>query len=321
MSKKNLKSKYNKKLLTQKYIQSRIKKLGFAFFFLLIFYIFFIFGNFISPYGHQALGNQYINQPPDSFKFSNLTFLQKGPEYKLLNIWKSNLHLIGFSEKTFILGTDHKGRDLFGLIFYSGFITLNLALIAAFTAAILAWILISFVNIFSGLGSYYKKLESLARPVPDILFLFTLVLIFNMLFPVLNYWVLTVLFAIFGCFKITSKVNSQIKTISEKESVKFAKFNGAGSSYIFKNHIVLQIKRKFLSETFSFVALAVSFEILLSFLFTDHLQGSYVSWGTVLKQSFAQDLFRPWQAINISVIALLTIWLLNLISKKVMIRK
>ena len=101
---------------------------------------------------------QYVARPHGIYEYEEsrehqypVHFFVAGPEYKIIGLWPSRIHLFGVEApaRIFLAGTDNYGRDQFSRILYGGRISVAAGLLATGTSLLLG-LLIGCISGFYG---------------------------------------------------------------------------------------------------------------------------------------------------------------------------
>jgi len=327
-------------LMWRKFIKHKLAIFGATI--LAIFYFVAIFCEFLSPYDIYEGRTEYIYCPPqrihffdekgfhfrpfvyevkqtmdpetwrriyieDKTKKYSLYFFVRGDEYKLWNIFASDIHFFGVKEGTmFLFGTGKLGRDLFSRNLYAARISLSVGLIGVALSFLLG-------SILGGISGYYggtadmiiQRVIELLMNIPTIPLWMGLAAALPPDWPPIKvYFGITVILSIIGWCGLARVVRGKLISSREEDFAMAAKIAGASEGRIITRHLL----PSFLSYLIVSLTLAIPYMILgetaLSFLGIG-LRPPVVSWGTLLQQ--AQNvrtvILHPWLLIpGLSVI-------------------
>jgi len=327
-------------LMWRKFIKHKLAIFGATI--LAIFYFVAIFCEFLSPYDIYEGRTEYIYCPPqrihffdekgfhfrpfvyevkqtmdpetwrriyieDKTKKYSLYFFVRGDEYKLWNIFASDIHFFGVKEGTmFLFGTGKLGRDLFSRNLYAARISLSVGLIGVALSFLLG-------SILGGISGYYggtadmiiQRVIELLINIPTIPLWMGLAAALPPDWPPIKvYFGITVILSIIGWCGLARVVRGKLISSREEDFAMAAKIAGASEGRIITRHLL----PSFLSYLIVSLTLAIPYMILgetaLSFLGIG-LRPPVVSWGTLLQQ--AQNvrtvILHPWLLIpGLSVI-------------------
>ncbi len=243
----------------------------------------------------KTLSNIYTE---DKTKKYPLYFFLHGDEYKLWNLFETDIHLFGVKEGVmFLFGTDHLGRDLFSRNINAARISLSIGLIGVTVSFVLGCMV-------GGISGYYggtpdmiaQRVIELLIAIPTIPLWIALSAILPPKWPPLKvYFAITIILAIRGWCGLARVVRGKFLELREEDFVVAAKIAGTSELRIIGTHLL----PSFLSYLIVSVTLAVPTMILgetaLSFLGIG-LRAPIVSWGVLLQQ--AQNVrtvaLHPW---------------------------
>lgn len=224
----------------------------------------------------------------DTSKVYEIHFFVQGPEYKLLGLFPTRLHLYGVDEggTVFLLGTDKLGRDLWGKACEAGRISLAMGLFGTFIS-------IFFGSVLGIVSGYY------GGAVDNVLQRFTE---FVAAFPNLPLWMalaalvpktadsftvfiaMACIFALLTWTTLAREVRGKVLSLRETDFIMAAKEMGASDTRIIFRHLypnVLSHIIVILTLTIPGVILAESFLSFLGIGITEPL----ISWGLLMRNT------------------------------------
>ena len=251
----------------------------------------------------------------DKSQYIPLTFFAKGWSYKLLGIFKTDLHLfapVDPAQPMYLLGGDRLGRDLFSRMIMGTRISMSIGLLGVFFSLILGIFL-------GGISGYYggswdqliQRTIDFLRSIPSIPLWMGLAAAMPLSWPPQNvYFAITVILSLIGWTSLARVVRGRFLSLREEDFVMAAQLDGASQWRVIFRHML----PAFTSHIIASITLAIPGMILsetsLSFLGLG-LREPVVSWGVLLQD--AQDIrsiaTAPWLlipalAVVISVLAL-----------------
>ena len=224
--------------------------------------------------------------------------LIRGDNYKLWNLFETNIHLLGVKEGTvFLLGTDDLGRDLFSRTLYASRISLSIGLVG---------VVISFAIgcIVGGISGYYGgAADTIIQRVIEYLIAIPTIPLWMALSaalpqrwpPIKVYFGITIILSIVGWCGLARVVRGKFLELREEDFVTAARISGAGEGRIITRHLL----PSFLSYLIVSLTLSIPGMILgetaLSFLGLG-LRPPVVSWGVLLQnaQNVRTIALHPW---------------------------
>ncbi len=252
--------------------------------------------NYTKTFNKDTLSIEYKQDRSKKYK---IRFFSKGYEYKILGVFKSNLHLISKPDdcNLFLLGTDINGHDVYSRLFFGGQISLTIGFLA---------LLISFPlgAIYGGISGYFggkidKILMRLAEAIMSIPSFYLLIILASILPSNMTskqrFALITAILALIGWAGFSRVIRGMVLSIKNQEYIKAIETIGASRSRIILKHI--------LPQTSSYVIIAITLSVPsyilaesgLSFLGLG-IQLPDASWGNMLReaQEFANIIYRPW---------------------------
>ncbi len=252
--------------------------------------------NYQKSFNSDTLSIEY-NQ--DRSKKYQIKLFSHGYEYKILGLFKTDLHLISKPDdcNLFLLGTDIGGHDVYSRLFFGGQISLTIGFIA---------LLISFPigAIYGGISGYIggrldKILMRLSEAIMSIPSFYLLIILASILPSNMNslqrFALITVILAFIGWAGFARVIRGMVLSIKNQEYIKSCETVGASKKRIIIKHI--------LPQTSSYIIIAITLSVPsyilaesgLSFLGLG-IQLPDASWGNMLReaQEFANILYRPW---------------------------
>ena len=252
--------------------------------------------NYIKSFNKDYLTIEYKQNRDKKYPIS---LFGKGYEYKLLGIFKTNIHLISKPDdcNLFLLGTDINGHDVYSRLFFGGRISLTIGFLA---------LLISFPigAIYGGISGYFggltdKILMRVAEAIMSIPSFYLLIILASILpsnmTSVQRFTLITAILALIGWAGFSRVIRGMVLSIKNQEYIKSIETIGASRKRIILKHI--------LPQTSSYVIIAITLSVPsyilaesgLSFLGLG-IQLPDASWGNMLReaQEFANIIYRPW---------------------------
>ncbi len=228
-----------------------------------------------------------------------VNLFNRGFEYKLFGIFKTDIHLIGTDKEGefHLLGCDINGRDNFSRLLFGGRISLTIGFLALLISFPIGLIYGGISGYFGGvLDSVLMRIAEAIMSIPT----FYLLIILAAILPSnmtsgQRFCLITVILALIGWAGFARVVRGMVLSIKNEDFVRAAKSIGQSNFKIILKHV--------LPQTSSYVIIAIALSIPsfilaesgLSFLGLG-IQQPDASWGNMLKeaQEFSNIMYRPW---------------------------
>jgi len=318
---------------------------------LIIFYFVAIFCEFVAPYDPDGALLQFKQAPPTAIHIRDaegrfqfpfvyqhkrtldpetlqisyvedtsarypLRFFTHGFTYKLLGLWKTDIHLFGIpsageQQGVFLLGTDRLGRDMFSRVCYGARLSLSLGLVSVFLSLALGVVLGGISGYRGGAAdTIVQRVIEFIRTIPTIPLWMTLSAALPATWPVVRvYFGISVILSLVGWTWMARVVRGRFLSMREEDFVLAARLNGSGEMRIILRHML----PSFLSYIIAALTLSIPNMILsetaLSFLGLG-LRAPAISWGVLLQEAMnlRSLVLSPWVltpgfAVVISVLA------------------
>lgn len=207
------------------------------------------------------------------FKDDKTTSLGRSVEAK---VYLDDIDLKLYGTAYGLLGTDHRGRDVFSQLVHGARISLFIGLLSAFISTV--------IGLFVGLISGYLggTADELIMRFNDALLVLPGLPLLLVLAAVLgaSIWNLIIIIGILGWMGFARQVRSQTLSLKERPFIEAAKSVGAGKLYIIRRHILPNVMSLVYVSLALSVPVAIVSEAALSWL---GLYDPFVmSWGRML---------------------------------------
>ena len=252
--------------------------------------------NFIKKFNEETLSIEYIQDRQQKFP---IKLFSHGYEYKLLGLFKTDIHLISVPKNCnfFLLGTDINGHDVYSRLFFGARVSLTIGFLA---------LLISFPigAFYGGISGYFggkvdKVMMRIAEAIMSIPSFYLLIILASILpsgmTSVQRFTLIVSILAFIGWAGFSRVIRGMVLSIKNQEYVKAIETIGASRKRVILKHI--------LPQTSSYIIIAITLSVPsyilaesgLSFLGLG-IQLPDASWGNMLKeaQEFANIVYRPW---------------------------
>jgi peptide/nickel transport system permease protein len=312
---------------------------------LILFYLVAIFADFLAPSDPAQTMSLYLYAPPQPLQVSGqglyvsgyisrvdpealrrefvvdpstrtaVRFFVHGWPYKLLGVFKTDLHLFGVADPDqafYLIGADRLGRDVLSRLIMGTRISMSIGLAGVGLSLVLGIMLGGISGYYGGMwDQIIQRLIDFLRSIPSIPLWMGLAGSMPLDWPADRvYFAITVILSLIGWTSLARVVRGRFLSLREEEFVTAARLDGAGQWRIIFRHML----PAFTSHIIASITLAIPGMILsetaLSFLGLG-LREPVVSWGVLLQD--AQDirsiatapwLMTPALAVVISVLAL-----------------
>jgi len=316
---------------------------------LILIYLVALFADFLAPFDPSLTNSTYLYVPPQAIQFDfgqgkpgayvygvastvdpvalrreftidksqviPLKFWVRSWPYKLLGIFKTDIHLFGPADPTqaaYLLGADRLGRDLLSRMIMGTRISMSIGLVGVFFSLVLGIFLGGISGYFGGSwDQLIQRTIDFLRSIPSIPLWMGLAAAMPLHWPAQRvYFAITVILSLIGWTSLARVVRGRFLSLREEDFVTAARLDGASQWRLIFRHML----PAFTSHIIASITLAIPGMILsetsLSFLGLG-LREPVVSWGVLLQD--AQDIrsiaTAPWLlvpaiAVVISVLAL-----------------
>jgi len=246
-----------------------------------------------------------------------IRFFTRSTEYKLLGLFKTNVHFMGVAEPgtLFLFGTDSMGRDMFSRTLYAGRISLTIGLVGVSISFVLGCLLGGISGYFGGAPDMViQRVVEFLQSLPTLPLWMALAAAVPTAWPPIRiYFMITVILSIVGWTGLARVVRGKLLQLRVEDYVMAAKVAGSREFRIIVRHLL----PGFMSYLIVHLTLAIPGMILgetaLSFIGIG-LRPPVVSWGVLLQQ--AQNIrtvaLNPWLLIP-AVFVVITVLCFNFV--------
>ena len=254
----------------------------------------------------------------DYSQSARIKLFARGPEYTLLWVFHSDIHLFGTDNPAipvFLFGTDSLGRDLFGQVFYGSQISLSIGLVGIFVSFLLGITIGGIAAHYGGtIDNFIQRLIEIIICVPTLPLWMGLSAAIPANWPPLGvYFGITVILSLIGWTGLARVIRGKFLSMRDLQFVTAARLSGRTEMEI----IFIHMLPSFLSYIIVNLTLSIPGMILgetgLSFLGLG-IKPPIVSWGVLLQE--ARDLnslaLRPWLLIP-SLFLIVTVLAFNFV--------
>jgi peptide/nickel transport system permease protein len=239
------------------------------------------------PEGEQKnIAREVIFVEPGEYKFRLQVRMRPASEQGTATILFKNSSFKVLGVVHGLLGTDHRGGDVFAQLVYGA----QLSLAVGLSAAVLATSIGIIVGVITGyLGGFVDEITmrtvDILLCLPVLPLLLGLVVIFGT-----SIWYLVLLIAVFGWLGLSRIIRSAVLSIKEMPYIECARAAGASSLYIMRKHIIPNILPVALASLVLGVPAAILTEAGISFIGL----GAPLTptWGRMLNWAFQHGAFQ-----------------------------
>ena len=228
-----------------------------------------------------------------------IKFFVQGPEYKVLGLFPSKLHLYGVDEggTVFILGTDKMGRDLWGKACQAGRISLSMSLFGTIISIAVGSVLGVASGYYGGIiDTSLQRFTEFVSAFPNLpLWMALAALVPKTADSFTVFIVMACIFALLSWTTLAREVRAKVLSLRQTDFIMAAKEMGASDARIIFRHLypnTLSHVLVILTLTIPGVILAESFLSFLGIGITEPL----ISWGLMMRNT--QDIQSlgqyPW---------------------------
>ncbi len=224
----------------------------------------------------------------DTSKIYEIHFFVQGPEYKLLGLFPSRLHLYGVEEggTVYLLGTDKLGRDLWGKACEAGRISLSMSLFGTIISILFGSILGIASGYYGGwIDNVLQRFTEFVAAFPNLPLWMALAALVPKTADSFTVFVgMACIFALLTWTTLAREVRGKVLSLRETDFIMAAKEMGASDARIIFRHLfpnTLSHVIVILTLTIPGVILAESFLSFLGIGITEPL----ISWGLMMRNT------------------------------------
>lgn len=211
--------------------------------------------------------------------------------------------------RTYLLGTDGLGRDLFIRIVYGARISLLVGIFAAFINFV--------VGVFYGAIAGYcgGMVDNIMMRIIDVLDSIPMTLYVILIMVVVGPGITSIILALGLTFwvKMARIVRGQVLTLKQQEFVKAAIVTGADTKRIIMKHLIPNMMGPIMVNIAMQIPSAIFNEAFLSFVGLG-ISAPMASWGTLCNDALAGIYVYPYQMVFPAIAISVTILTFNLFS-------
>ncbi|WP_246658164.1 ABC transporter permease [Rhizobium sp. FKY42] len=236
----------------------------------------------------------------DTTKIVPISFFVEGPEYDLLGLVPTKIHLFGAADKrqkVNLLGTDSLGRDLFTRLLYGARVTLSAGLIGVAFSFVIGLFIGAIAGYYGGLiDALIQRLMEFIRSVPTIPLWMGLAAALPIAWdPLFVYVLITFILALIGWTHLARVVRGRFFALRNEDYILAARLAGASEYRIITRHMLPAMTSYIIAAVTLAIPEMILGETALSFLGLG-LRPPVVSWGVLLQdaQNLRSISLAPW---------------------------
>lgn len=228
-----------------------------------------------------------------------VNFFVEGHEYKLLGLFKTNIHLMGAEDDVpfYILGTDRMGRDMWSRVAYGARISLTIGLVGVSISLFLGVLIGGISGLFGGaVDLFIQRLIELLLSIPSIPLWLTLSAAIPPDWSIVRvYFAITVILSVMGWTGLARETRGRFLALREDDFVMAARLYGTGQITLIFRHMVPSFISHIIATTTLAIPGMIIAETSLSFLGLGMRQPA-ISWGVLLveAQNLQSVALAPW---------------------------
>ena len=247
-------------------------------------------------------------------------FFVRGSSYRLLGLFRADLHLLGVAgagagERAHFLGTDRLGRDQWSRLMHGTQTSMTIGLVAVTLSVVLGVLLGGVSGYFGGLPDLIiQRLIELLQSFPTIpIWLALTAALPRDWSPQRVFFAITVILSLVGWTALGREVRGRFLALREEDFVLAAELAGCSRARIIARHMV----PTFLSHIIATSTLAIPAMIInetsLSFLGLG-IRPPAISWGVLLQeaQNIQTVALAPWLLIP-GLVVIVSVLAFNLV--------
>ncbi len=224
----------------------------------------------------------------DTKKPYELEFFAQGPEYKLLGLFPTKLHLYEVAEggTVYLLGTDKLGRDLWGKACEAGRISLSMSLFGTIISILVGSVLGVVSGYYGGwVDNVLQRFTEFVAAFPNLpLWMALAALVPKTADSFTVFVAMACIFALLSWTTLTREVRGKVLALRETDFILAAKEMGASDARIIFRHLYPNALSHIIVILTLTVPTVILAESLLSFLgigITEPL----ISWGLMMRNT------------------------------------
>ncbi len=213
-------------------------------------------------------------------------FFASGEPYKVLGLFKTDIHLMVSEGPLFLLGTDDLGRDLFTRILYGSRISLSIGLVGVAIVFVMGMLIGGISGYFGGaVDTVIQRMIDLIISIPMIPLWMALAAALPRDWPPLRiYMGIVIITSVIGWAGLARVVRGKLLSLREEDFAMAARLAGAGDMRIILRHMLPSFASYIIVSLTLSIPATILGETALSFIGLG-LQPPVVSWGVLMQQA------------------------------------
>lgn len=233
---------------------------------------------------------------------NQVRFFVKGYEYKVLGLFKADLHLIGSVDtggqsKLFLLGTDRLGRDQWSRLMFGTQTSMVVGLLSVALSVVLGVLLGGISGYFGGIADLIiQRLIELLQSLPTIPIWLAMTAALPQDWPPTQvFFAITLILAFIGWTTLGREVRGRFLSLREEDFVLAAELAGCSRLRIITRHMAPAFMSHIIAASTLAIPVMIINETTLSFLGLG-IRPPAISWGVLLQeaQNVQTIAIAPW---------------------------
>lgn len=235
----------------------------------------------------------------DTTRHYNIRLFVRGYRYKTLNIFESDIHLVGVENdgRLYLLGTDQQGRDVFSRVIYGTRLSLTIGLMGVSISFAIGIILGSISGYFGGVAdTIIQRIIEILTSIPTLPLWMGLSAALPLGWSVVRvFFGISVILSLLSWPRLAREVRGKFLSLKTEDFIMAAKLDGLSAASIVLGYMLPSFTSHIVSIATLTVPAMILAETALSFLGIG-LQPPAISWGVLLQaaQKTQTLVVAPW---------------------------
>lgn len=220
-----------------------------------------------------------------------IRFFAPGYSYKLLDLFETNIHLIGAVDpekagKIYLLGTDRLGRDQWSRLAYATRISMTIGMVSVILSVVLGLVLGGISGYFGGWPDMViQRVIELLQSLPTIPIWLALTAALPRTWPPEQvFFAITIILALRGWTTLAREVRGRFLSLREEDFVLAAELAGCSRARIILVHMIPTFTSHIIATSTLAIPVMIVTETSLSFLGLG-MRPPAISWGVMLQEA------------------------------------